>query len=188
MKKICIFVCLLSSFLFAQNYTNKKIDLMDKNGKTKLATITKGTMIEVLEKNEKFSKVKLSGWSYEDAPNDEIFSNYGVLVKLGVLEKNAKREIIAEHEDEYEEVWIQNFITGFIPNDSITSDFKSLWKDESTFANERCGGCHGVPAFDAHFANEFPSLIDSMKEMAGIVDEEAKSMTNYYQKNNIYAK
>lgn len=188
MKKVAILACLLSVFVLAQNYTNKNIKLMDKENKINLATITKGTQIEVLEKNDNFSKVKVVGWSYESEPNNEIFSNYGVLVKLAILTKDAKRDIIAEHEDEYEEVWIQNSIEGYIPTDSITENFNGLWKQESTFANERCGGCHGVPAYDAHFANEFPSLIDSMKEMAGMVDDEAKQMTNYFQKNNIYRK
>lgn len=188
MKKLVLIATLICTFSFAQTYTNKNVELMDKNSKISFATITKGTKIEVLEKNDKFSKVKVVGWSYESEPNSEIFSNYGVLVKLAILKKDAPRVIIKEHEDEYEEIWIENSIEGYIPSDSITEDFKALWKDESTFANERCGGCHGVPAYDAHFPNEFPSLIDSMKEMAGIVDKEAVQMTNYFQKNNIYRK
>ncbi|AXX87426.1 hypothetical protein [Malaciobacter marinus] len=182
-------IVFFSSSLFAQNkFLTKQANLLNKNN-DKIAIITKGTKVKILEKYKDKSLVQIKGWSYEDEPNDEIFFKYGVTVTLATRNENSpKRKIYQTKEDDYEEIWIENSIQGFIMNKDLTNNFKSIWNDESAFASQRCSGCHEIPAPSSHFAGEFPSLINSMAEQAGLSPKEEKTLVNYFQKKNIYGK
>lgn len=182
-------IVFFSSSLFAQNqFLTKEANLLNKNN-DKIAIITKGTKVKVLKKYQDKSLVEIKGWSYEDEPNDEIFFKYGVTVTLATRNENSpKRKIYQTKEDDYEEIWIENSIQGFIMNKELTKNFKDIWNEESAFASQRCSGCHEIPAPNSHFAGEFPSLINSMAEQAGLSPKEEKTLVNYFQKKNIYGK
>ncbi len=190
MKFFLIYVILFSSSLFSKDlYSTKQIEMRNDEGKV-IATITKGTKIKILKEYKNKLLVQVKGWSYEEEPNNEIFFKYGVTVILATIvdRKLAKAKIIETKEDEYEEVWIQNSIKGFITNKNLTENFMALWKTESSLANQRCSGCHGTLSPHSYFAGEFPSIIDSMAEQAGLSKEEKPILINYFQKRNIYKK
>lgn len=188
MKKILITILLFISSIYANElYTIKDIQLKDDSG-NKLATITKGTKVNVLKNKGNNAFIKVLGWSYEDEPNSEIFQKDGVTVVLADLSKEgiSKRKVLQSKEDAYEEVWIENSIQGWISKKDLTKNFIGLWKKEMSLASERCSGCHEAPAPDSHFAGEFPSLLDSMAEQAGLSSDEKSILINYFQKRNIY--
>lgn len=192
MKKI-LFTLMITLVAINLNANSFYIDSFTnmKNDKNKIiATITKGTKVEVLRKKANMSLVKISGWSYEEEPNLEIFPDIGVTVILSeIKEKYVKmRKVELKKEDEYEEVWLKNSITGWIPSKNLTNDFNGLWNVESKFASDRCGACHSEPNPEHYEAVQFPALVNGMKETAGLSDDEEFYMINYYQKNKIYKK
>lgn len=194
MKNKFIYIILalvfISNTLLAKDfYTKKDIEIKDKKNVV-LGKITKGTKVKILKKDKNKSFIEIQGWSYEEEPNTEIFFKNGVTVVLVDIKKDkvSKREIIQTKEDEYEEVWIENKIQAWIPSNVLTKNFEALWEKESTLAAERCSGCHEIPEPDSHFAGEFPSLMDSMAEQAGLDEIDKATLVNYFQKRNIYKK
>lgn len=185
---LSIALLFISNTLLAKDfYAKKDVHVKDNNNKI-VAKITKGTKLKVLKKKANNSLIEIKGWSYEEEPNSEVFFKDGVTVVLADIQKDklSKREILQTKEDEYEEFWIENKIEAWIPNKELTQDFKGLWKKEASLAAERCSGCHEIPAPDSHFAGEFPSLMDSMAEQAGLDEAEEATLVNYFQKRNIY--
>lgn len=168
-------------------YTIDNIKLKNKNNKV-IADITKGTKLKIIKQSDNMSYVKIEGWSYEDEPNLDIFPDIGVTVILtSIKEKYVKNRIVkSKKEDSYEEVWLKNSISGWVPTNMLTNKFSNLWKIESSLASERCGACHSEPRANDYEAVAFPSLINSMKETAGLSDMEESFVVNYYQKNKIY--
>jgi len=191
MKNIIFLVfILLSTNLFAVDlYTTEDVNLVNEKD-VNLAIITKGTKIKVLKKNGDKSLIVVQGWSYEEEPNVEIFYEVGITVALAKLEEISlkNRNVLSKKEDEYEDLWLENKISGWIPSSKISGDFNSLWIKEASFASQRCGTCHGEPKIEAYDAVQFPSLVNLMKSQSGISDEEEKFIVNYYQKNKIYGK
>lgn len=189
MKKILIMYLLIyATSLFASDvYTVKNIKMQNIEG-ANLALVTKGTKVKVLKVIDDKSLIEIKGWSYAEEPNNEVFYKDGVTVVLSTIDEDkvSKRKIYQTKEDAYEEIWIENSIQGFIATNMLTKDFKSLWMKESSLASERCSGCHEIPEPDSHFAGEFPSLLDSMAEQAGLSSDERYMLINYFQKRNIY--
>lgn len=177
--------------LFAnEKFVKNDIQITDDiNGKN-LALITKGSKVKVLKSKDDYSLIEIKGWSYEDEPNREIFYKDGVTVVLATISKSQlkKRKILQSKEDDYEEVWIESSIKGWIESKYLTQKFKELWKKESQLASTRCSACHEAPSAESHFPGEFPSLLDSMAEQAGLSDDEKLVLINFYQKKNIYKK
>ncbi|MGB6330126.1 MAG: hypothetical protein WBF48_14480 [Halarcobacter sp.] len=189
MKKLVYLLCLGFAFnLFADSYVIEESKIFEIKTSTALATISKGTKVNVLKTKGTYSLVELKGWSYEEEPNDKLFFKEGVTVHLAKLEgKGIKlRKILQTKEDKYEEVWIENSIKGWIQTKKLTSDFSRLWKKEKEFVSLRCSGCHEAPKAESHFAGEFPSIIDSMAEQAGLTQKDEDFIVNYLQKSNIY--
>lgn len=177
--------------LFASSiYVKSDIQITNSINGEKLALITKGTKVEVIKSKGDYSLIEIKGWSYEDEPNEEIFYKDGVTVVLASILKSQlkNRKILQSKEDDYEEIWIENSITGWIESKFLTKEFKKLWIKESQLASTRCSACHEAPSAESHFAGEFPSLLDSMAEQAGLSDDEKMLLINFYQKKNIYKK
>lgn len=191
MKKIVFLLinCLALSAFSSVSFTTNEVTLMDANNNL-IAKVTKGTKVKIIEQKANKTLVEIKGWSYEDEPNNEIFYKEGVTVVLASISKSKlkDRKILQSKEDEYDEVWIENSIEGWIESKSLTLEFKKLWENESQLASTRCSACHEAPTAESHFPGEFPSLLDSMAEQAGLSDDEKKLLVNFYQKKNIYKK
>lgn len=190
MKKILILLCslLITSQVYAKDeYAIEDIKMTNNSNKI-IAIITKGSKVNVLKQKGNLSYISIKGWSYEEEPNEEIFPEIGVTVTLAKIEENflKNRVISSKEEDIYEEVWLENSISGWVNTNKLTKNFDSLWTVEAKFANERCGACHSEPKADNYAAVQFPSLINGMKETAGLSDEEESFIINFYQKNKIY--
>lgn len=187
---IYVTLALASSTLFSNDfYAKENVEMKNKKNEV-IAKLTKGTKVKVLKDDGTKSLIEIKGWSYEEEPNSEIFFKEGVTVVLADIEetKISEREIIQTKEDEYEEFWVENKIKAWVSNKDLTEDFNAIWNEESNLAAERCSGCHEIPAPDSHFAGEFPSLMDSMAEQAGLDESEEATLVNYFQKRNIYKK
>ncbi len=185
---IAITLFFTSSNLLANSYYVKQ-DVTIKDEKNKvIGELTKGTKVKVLKKSIDKSLIEIRGWSYEEKPNNKIFFKDGITVVLANIKKDKLllRKTLQTKEDEYEESWIETKIEAWISNKELTQDFMSLWDKEKSLAAERCSGCHEIPAPDSHFAGEFPSLMDSMAEQAGLGEVEKTTLINYFQKRNIY--
>lgn len=191
MKKLVFLLmwCFALSAFASSSYTKDSVDLLDNSG-NKIASITKGSKVKVLDQKGDKTLIELKGWSYEEEPNLEIFPAMGVTVTLAevVESKASSKETLQKKEDEYENVWIEGKVNGWVLTSSLTNDFKSLWTKEASFASQRCGTCHGEPKIESYEAVQFPSLISLMKSQSGLTDDEEAFIVNYYQKNKIYGK
>lgn len=191
MKKLTFLLmfCFVLNIFASESFTKIKLILTDENSNP-IAEVTKGTKVDVIKQVGDKSFVKIQGWSYEEEPNLEIFFDIGKTVTLAQIIENkiSERKIIQSKTDQYEETWFENSIYGWILTSKLKKNFKSLWKNESSFSSERCGACHSEPRPANYTAVQFPSLINSMKETAGLSDEEESFVVNYYQKNKIYGK
>ena len=123
------------------------------------------TPVEVIEKGEKTSKIKVNGVvsgnylaqlqrSIEDP---EVFIAFN-----DESETNFKK--VKDIEDEYGEVWYQGECVYEIPNDVLGGDTKNLYAKAQKIYEETCSACHRLHEPNSFTAAQWPA------NLAGMVD------------------
>ena len=160
--KIAILVC-SAVFAFGADVIAKDANItLDGNMIGKIEVLTP---VEVLEKGDKTSKIKVSGVvsanylaqlqrSVEDPEVFVAFDN----------ESEANFKKVKDLEDDYGEVWYQADGVYEVPNDALGGNQKELYAKAKKIYEETCSACHRLHEPNSFTAAQWPA------NLAGMVD------------------
>lgn len=187
-------ILILSTFCFCNEIViknNKEVKNSSKIiGEAKLLS-----PVEIIKKDENFTKVKILGFINENyqarlvkspSKNEEYFSffvgNDENLTYKG--ETNPFIKILDKVEDDYGEIWLKVYVEFDIKNSDLT--FKnSLLKESKKLYEQTCSACHHLHNTKEFSVNQWPSNVESMINSGYIsLDELEKSLIIKYLQQN----
>jgi len=162
MCKVAILSCSVL-FVFGADVISKdaNVTLDGKN----IGKIEVLTPVEVIEKGEKTSKIKVNG---------VVSGNYLAQLQRSIEdpevfiafndESEANFKKVKDIEDEYGEVWYQAEGVYEVPNDVLGGDTKKLYVKAQQIYEETCSACHRLHEPNSFTAAQWPA------NLAGMVD------------------
>ncbi|MBE3022976.1 hypothetical protein [Campylobacter sp. 7477a] len=168
-------LCCMPNFMLGLDIVGADTEILidDKEA----GTLYKGTHIQKDGSKYKVSASVMSGNEYI------LFYNDMDRIKLaritGESVKNLK--IISEKEDEYGVKW-KNIELSFNTKDpSVIKNTKDgLWEAEEDLYL-RCGSCHVAKAIDEYTINQWPNVVKTMSDRAGLNKDETRLVGSYLQ-------
>lgn len=163
-------------------FLSQQTDLLDAAGGTPIATVAPGTMLNVLEHKDGQVRVELTGWSPEGGES-YMFSGLGQRILVARLTDAglAVQEVVKEQEDDYESLWFDMRLVGWLPEKSTSPDVASVWKAASALFHQRCTRCHALHRPTEFTANQWPAILKIMTVRAGLTGADKALVIQYMQ-------
>ncbi len=186
--KICLILFVYSS-MYADSeevFTTKQSSIYKDESRTKpIGTVQTATPLKVIKEKNNFLLVELSGWSAEGSP-EVVFHKIGQRIIYAVLDNEAIDliKVIQTQLDDYDTKWHKITIPIWIKKESTTEDIKTIWSSASKLYLGRCSSCHAAPHFDDFTTNQWPGIIQSMKDRAGLMPDEFQLIVKYLQNSS----
>ncbi len=189
MKKLILLSLFASSFLFAADktaYATQDVDIyLDANSKKSIGKIELSTPLKLISQDDKFDKVQITGWSSEGFEN-VLFKDIGQrIIYLRAdesIRKNAK--IIKTKTDDYDSTWNKVSYKVWIKKGNLADNIDEALKKGKEIYTNRCGACHASHDTKHYTANQWPNIIKSMEDRAGLNKSEKQSVIKYVQNNS----
>lgn len=173
----------LSPNMYANEYALEKQDILNKQHHS----------VGVLYKGAKLKKqgnaYVLSGWAM-DGNEYIVFYSETQRIKLARLQEEfiSSLKVNKTLEDKYGVMWKQVDLTLWLEDKSkLTVMPEKLWVEEEELY-QRCGSCHKSYPAHEYTANQWPPIVKTMKDNAGLSKKESKAMSVYLQYESIKEK
>ena len=174
-------LCAATMMFAAGNaFLNKNASLYaDAREGSALGELIVSSTVKELSKSGDFTEVEFVGFMPEGSTI--AYEKAGVLM-VGFEAKEASvYKIIGQQKDEYDTVWLNVSVKGFVKNDALGSDKAKILANGKALFQGKCGACHPIHAADEFDANVWPSILEAMGIQAGLSKAEKFSIEKYLQ-------
>ncbi len=163
-------------------YLSQETNLLDGAGGAIIATVAPGTLVNVLEHKDGQVRVELTGWSPEGGES-YMFIGIGQRILVARLTDAgvAMQDVVNEQEDDYESLWLDMRLTGWLPEAATTADIANVWETASALFHQRCTRCHALHRPVEFTANQWPSILKIMTVRAGLTGADKALVIQYMQ-------
>jgi trimethylamine-N-oxide reductase cytochrome c-type subunit TorC len=171
----------VTTMMFAGNaFLAKNAPLFaDANGGSALGELIIASSVKELSKSGDFTEVEYVGFMPEGST--VVYEKAGVLM-VGFEAANASNlKVLGQKKDEYDTVWINVSIKGFVKNDTLGSDKVKILDTGKSLFQGKCGSCHALHAESEFEPNVWPSILEAMGQQAGLSKAEKSSIEKYLQ-------
>lgn len=167
-------------FAASSSFVNKNAQLFsDKSGGSALGELIVASEVKELSKNGDFTEVEFVGFMPEGSTI--AYEKIGVLM-IGFEASNPSvYKIIGQKKDEYDTVWLNVSVKGFVKNDVLGNDKTQILGNGKALFQGKCGACHPIHAADEFEPNVWPSILEAMGAQAGLSKPEKMSIEKYLQ-------
>ncbi|WP_100638403.1 NapC/NirT family cytochrome c [Marinobacter salexigens] len=150
-----------------------------QDGNSKIARILPGTKLQVLEREDTWRKVQVSGFQ---SPGVEqiTYRNPGKRIITAIIENEGLPHLSSMGADN-DAGWDQTTITGWIKAEGMVGDVHLLWTYGEEVNNAYCGSCHAVMGPKDYTANQWPSMVNAYADRTSISDSDKTLLTFYLQ-------
>lgn len=194
MKKAFGILTALACFAFADNaYLSEHVKVLVNGKEVGFASVL--SPVEVLSKNDKTAKVKISGFISENYQEKLVKDplKYEEYVVFSVDGENAsfKGEVnpyvknSGKAEDEYGEIWLKSQVEFDVPTSALASDPTALYEQAKSQYEQTCSACHHLHDTTEFSVSQWPSAIESMESGGFVVlePEQRDLIIKYLQHN-----
>lgn len=162
-----VLICFSAPAVSEELYTTGPAVVCIKENISPLGTIAVATPVDVLDKKDGYTKVKVNGWVLKDYPT-YVYKAPGVRIRYGVFEaKGAVASAYKDVEDAAGNQWMKVSVMGWVPDNLLTDDIGSLWKKGRDRMMRICSACHPVPEVRYFTANQWASQLPERGAMVG---------------------
>lgn len=143
------------------------------------------TPLKVIKKKNGFLLVEIAGWS-ADGSSAVIFKQVGLRIIYAALDQKAIKHVkVTKNKlDDYDTKWNKVSITAWIKKENVAPSIKSIWASASKLFQSRCNSCHAAPKFSQFSVNQWPGMVNAMKDRAGLMPNEFQLIVKYLQNNS----
>jgi len=147
-----------------------------------IGRVAPGTPLKVLGHGDGRVEVEISGWSPEGGER-YLFTAIGQRILVARLSDTSLpfAETAAEQEDDYESLWYNVYLTGWLPEANITDNVGQVWQAGSELFHQRCTRCHALHRPYEFTANQWPSILKIMTVRAGLKGADRALVVQYLQ-------
>ncbi len=155
------------------------IDEIEGKGDGRLLSFAK---VKLQEQKDDFVQVEIQGWQPENVAH-AIYAEKGKRIMVALLSK-AKAEAIevvgTELDEETDQTWNKVTLTAWMDANNLIADQKILNEYGESLTTQNCAGCHAVHK-DQFLANQWPSVLKSMRRFVSMEDQEYEILQSYLQ-------
>jgi len=141
------------------------------------------TPVEVLEINGDQVKVRFTGWRQENADR-VVFARAGKRIFVAALDP-AGIELVklgeSSADPETGQIWTDVSLEVWLPTSGLTADGEQLNEYGAELYNATCSACHASPEPEHYVANQWISVMDSMKREFTMETEQYQFLQKYLQ-------
>lgn len=174
--RLLLLVIFLAISSFGKNLVKENIDIFID--KTKMGILYKGS--EIVKNGENFI---VSGWVM-DGNEYILFLNNEDRIKLLKIndEYITKYKVLETKKDSYDVVWKRVSLEFQLQNSKTISESLSenIWINEEALYL-RCGSCHKARTPEEYTVNQWPNVLKTMADRAGLSPEEILAVGSYLQ-------
>jgi cytochrome c553 len=162
-------------------YLTTETALVDGNG-TKLATVAPGMPVDVLAQKGDLVRVAVMGWSPEGGES-YLFYAIGQRILVARLTEEGVAAAVSQsqQEDDYENLWFDIRVTGWLPRADTGTDVAEVWQAGSALFHQRCTRCHALHRPVEFSANQWPAILKIMTLRAGLKGPDRALVVQYLQ-------
>jgi trimethylamine-N-oxide reductase cytochrome c-type subunit TorC len=174
-------LCAATMMFAAGNaFLNKNASLYaDASGGSALGELIVSSTVKELSKSGDFTEVEFTGFMPEGSTI--AYEKAGILM-VGFEAKDATvYKIVGQQKDEYDTVWLNVSVKGFVKSDALGSDKAKILASGKVLFQGKCGSCHALHAEDEFDANVWPSILDAMGQQASLSKADKFSIVKYLQ-------
>jgi len=77
--------------------------------------------------------------------------------------------------------WFQGALTGWVSNESLTTDLDKIWKYDGVLYAAACGTCHAPRRIDGYTSDRWLTDLGRMKGYTDLQDDQYRSLEVYLQ-------
>lgn len=164
MKKIILLFTILTTSIWAETlYVMNNTNVYDKDGKTIIGTIARGTPGEKISQKDGKTTIKVKG--YLKTGDNKIL--YGT--------KNLELPFITLKTGEV----TSDTLEVSLPDKELTKDQAEAWADAEFLYYDTCSMCHAAHAPKEHNMTEWDGLFNTMRAFAMPTDADADIIIQY---------
>ncbi|MDD3343455.1 MAG: hypothetical protein PHR87_07770 [Sulfurospirillaceae bacterium] len=174
-------LCVITTMLFAQSaFLSKSAPLYTEASEgPALGELVVASEVKTLSTSGDFTEVEFVGYMPEGSTI--AYEKAGVLmVGFQALSPSAYK-IIGQKKDEYDTVWLNVSVKGFVKTASLGADKSKIIGAGKALFQSKCGTCHALHPEDEFDANVWPSILVAMSAQAGLSGAERYSIEKYLQ-------
>jgi hypothetical protein len=191
MKKMLVMVLILlvSMSAYAKNgevFVKKQSSVFQNASQDQaVGSVQIATPLKVIKKKNDFLLVEIAGWSADGSPT-VLFKHVGERIIYAVLDQKAVKQIKVTKTklDDYDTKWNKVSVTAWIKKENVSPSIKAIWTSASNLFHSRCNACHAAPKFDQFSVNQWPGLVNAMKDRAGLMPNEFQLIVKYLQNHS----
>ena len=165
-----------------ERFAKTLVSLRDAIDGAVIAKVMPGTALGVMAKKGDWLEVTVEGWSPAGGER-YLFKEIGQRIRLAKMTEQglAKRKVIGEKKDDYENTWQKARLTGWVEAARTSPDIDGVWKAASALFHKRCTRCHALHRPTEFTANQWPSILKIMTVRAGLSADRKALVTQYLQ-------
>ncbi len=155
----------------------------DASGRHAVGSLTPGTPVSVAGgASSRVRAFALRGWS-EDGAETAVNVEMGVRRIYATLAstQNVHRKVLQQTKDDYDNVWYEVALSGFVASADLTPDQSTVWARAQHLYSQRCSNCHALHAPTEFTANGWPTILKTMAKNAALTPSQAELVTQYLQ-------
>lgn len=165
-------------------YINASTPLLDGSAANAavIGQLTPGTPLKILAGGDSNTQVEVQGWSVKGAESVVIAAPGQRIVLLTLnTQGRAGRKSLKQTKDSAGNVWDQVSVTGWVKSSSLVADVEQVWKAGKQLFEQTCSSCHTLHPTTEFGANEWPGVLQSMKENVALTPDQYNLILRYVQ-------
>lgn len=111
----------------------------------------------------------------------KAYEKIGMLMVGFEAPSAASYKVLGQKKDEYDAIWLNVSIKGFVKSDALSNDKTSTLSGGKALFQSKCGTCHALHPESEFDANVWPSILEAMGVQAGLSNAERYSIEKYLQ-------
>jgi hypothetical protein len=154
----------------AQQFTTAVTPLLDGAGGKSIGSLAPGAALDVVAQSGSSTHVTLHGWFatgstaiVDTAPDKHIVALSGF---TGHGTAGAAQAVT---------------IDGWVATSALTADVQTVWKAAAALYAQKCGQCHALQPVNSYSANQWPAIMKTQADNAGLDPGSTALILTYLQ-------
>jgi hypothetical protein len=154
----------------AQRYTGGVTPLLDAAAGKAIGSLGPGAALDIVGQSGNATHVTLHGWFAAgstaivySAPDKHIVALSGF---TGHATTGAAQAVS---------------IDGWVATNALVDDVQTVWKSAAALYAQKCGQCHALQPVNSYSANQWPAIMKTQADNAGLDPGQAALVTTYLQ-------
>ena len=161
-----------------QRYANAITPLLDAVGGKQIGALQPGAAVDALAQSGAATHIAVHGWSAQGATAVVLASpTRRVVLVSGYGGHAAGGGTQTANSTVYQEVTVD----GWVATAALVDDVQVVWKRAAALYADKCGSCHALPGINSLGVNQWPAIMKTQAQNAGLDANENALLTSYLQ-------